>query len=349
MAYCRLVETRGSTPQKAGAAMLVYPDGTQDGTLGGGCVEAEVKRRALAVLESATAEVADFQLDHDYGWDDGLICGGRMSVAIVPLLDLKQRPYFAHLSRLLAAGAGAIEAIIVQHGAASHSCTEGAAPRSYLFDEQHQFVTALANESADASATVAATLQSELPKTFDRSRPQVVGGVAHLAITPRQRLIIVGAGHIGQAVAQLAAQLDFDVWIVDDRADCATEERFPDVSRRIVGEMRDVLPSLEVTPSTYCLIVTRGHNHDQEALFHLAERPARYVGLIGSRRKIKLIFDNLRGGRGFARGARTSLRPNWYRHWVADGSRDCRQRCCRVGGSSKSRRCRSGSSEFDPR
>jgi xanthine dehydrogenase accessory factor len=57
--------------------------------------------------------------------------------------------------------------------------------------------------------------------------------------------------------------------------------------------MADVLPALEITPNTYCLIVTRGHNHDEEALFHLVNRGARYVGMIGSKRKIKLIFDDL--------------------------------------------------------
>src|SRR5262245_46502007 len=82
---CTLVETRGSTPQKAGAAMLVYPDGTQAGTLGGGCVEAEVKRRALLLARGAEPEVMVFQLDHDYGWDDGLICGGRMTIVADPL------------------------------------------------------------------------------------------------------------------------------------------------------------------------------------------------------------------------------------------------------------------------
>src|SRR4029450_14131743 len=76
VAWCRLVETRGSTPQKAGAAMLVYDDGSQAGTLGGGCVEAEVKRRALGLLAENRPEVCTFQLDSDYGWDDGLICGG---------------------------------------------------------------------------------------------------------------------------------------------------------------------------------------------------------------------------------------------------------------------------------
>src|SRR3954465_3455133 len=87
--YCGVVETRGSTPQKAGAAMLVFPDGSQRGTLGGGCVEAEVKQRALRVLAGAGGrpEGLTFNLDDNYGWDDGLICGGRMSILADPLAD----------------------------------------------------------------------------------------------------------------------------------------------------------------------------------------------------------------------------------------------------------------------
>src|SRR5690348_17628515 len=85
--YCAVIETRGSTPQKAGAAMLVFPDGSQRGTLGGGCVEAEVKRRALRVLEEGgKQEVLTYCLDDDYGWDDGLICGGRMKILAEPLV-----------------------------------------------------------------------------------------------------------------------------------------------------------------------------------------------------------------------------------------------------------------------
>src|SRR5947207_7913858 len=84
--YCAVVATRGSTPQKAGAAMLVFDDGSQAGTLGGGCVEAEVKRRALHALHATDrAAVLDFSLDGDQGWDDGLICGGRMTILAHPL------------------------------------------------------------------------------------------------------------------------------------------------------------------------------------------------------------------------------------------------------------------------
>src|ERR1051325_834503 len=92
--YCSVVETRGSTPQKAGAAMLVFPDGRQVGTLGGGCVEAEVKRQALRTLTEAGAgktEVLTFCLDDNYGWDDGLICGGRMNILADPFCAASER------------------------------------------------------------------------------------------------------------------------------------------------------------------------------------------------------------------------------------------------------------------
>ena len=99
---------------------------------------------------------------------------------------------------------------------------------------------------------------------------------------------------MGQAVGSLAAQADFDVWVVDDRHQYANAERFPTARRILVGPIEQVLGSLEITPRTYALIVTRGHGHDQEALYHLAPTPASYVGLIGSRRKIRLIFEGLR-------------------------------------------------------
>jgi xanthine dehydrogenase accessory factor len=112
-------------------------------------------------------------------------------------------------------------------------------------------------------------------------------------VLPRCRLLIIGGGHVGQAVGNLAAELDFDVWVVDDRPEYVSRERFPRAERLLSGDINRLLPGLEITSDTYCLIVTRGHNHDEEALYHLANRGARYVGMIGSKRKIKLIFDDL--------------------------------------------------------
>ncbi len=109
-----LVETRGSTPQKAGAAMLVFPDGSQQGTLGGGCVEAEVKRRALALLIDGKPELLTFQLDSDYGWDDGLICGGRMRMLVDPLRAGADLSYYEKLARLIDLGKGCTEAVVLE-------------------------------------------------------------------------------------------------------------------------------------------------------------------------------------------------------------------------------------------
>ena len=284
VAYCRLVETRGSTPQKAGAAMLVFADGSQTGTLGGGCVEAEVKRQALRALETGQVSIERFELDSDYGWDDGLICGGRMMVLVDPLSTADSRTYVEALRAILSASGGAIEAIVFD-GPASGLAT-GAC---YLLSGGGDLIAC----AHALDRTVPISISGALPHLSSRPGPSAARGIALLPHLPRCRLLIVGGGHVGQAVARLATDLDFDVWVVDDRPEYVTTERFPTAERRISGEFKETLQAVEVTASTYCLIVTRGHNHDEEALYHLIGQGARYVGMIGSRRKIKLIFDDL--------------------------------------------------------
>ena len=263
--------------------MLVFEDGQQAGTLGGGCVEAEVKRHAITVMREGNASVQTFQLDHDYGWDDGLICGGRMTILIQPLTDSGCLDYFDALMSLAESGAGFTEAIVYDAERSKLSV-----PSSLLFDAADQPLAAL-NADPAAAETVAANLRP----IAQRPRPYAHEGVAYLPLLPRNRLVIVGGGHIGQAVASLAVDLEFEVCVTDDRESYVSDDRFPHVAERIAGPCREVLPSIDITSDTYCLVVTRGHNHDQEALQLLINRGARYVGMIGSRRKIRLIFDEL--------------------------------------------------------
>jgi xanthine dehydrogenase accessory factor len=283
--YCALVETRGSTPQKAGAAMLVFPDGSQRGTLGGGCVEAEVKRRALAVLHGGTggAEVLTFNLDDDYGWDDGLICGGRMTILADPLGG-PAADYYHRFRDLVEQGHGCTEAVVLS---GDHGLPAGS---RYLFDAGGLPVAQLAD------GPVPEAVARQLVPLAQRPGPALRQGVAYLPVLPRVTLLIVGGGHVGQAVARLAAEVDFEVWVLDDRAAYASRERFPAARRLLVGDigatLRELAPT-DVTPSTFALIVTRGHAHDEEALYHLAPTPAGYVGMIGSKRKIRLIYDDL--------------------------------------------------------
>src|SRR4051794_38588738 len=284
-ALCTVVATRGSTPQKAGAAMLAYADGTQAGTLGGGCVEAEVRRRALHALatDAGGPAVHTILLDEDYGWDDGLICGGRMTILAEPL-GPAAAPYHRRRRELLDAGQGFTEVVALPENAANLP-----AGARYLFDADGKLAGVLGGPPAPAALT------ERLVPVVERPKPAVRDGLAFLPTPPRVRLLIVGGGHVGQAVARLAAEVDFDVWVVDDRETFASAERFPTAERRIVGDIGMTLSTLKagVTPSTYCLIVTRGHSHDEEALYHLATTPAGYVGMIGSKRKVRLIFDDL--------------------------------------------------------
>lgn len=281
---CQVVETRGSTPQKAGALMAVDTGGGQVGTLGGGCVENEVKQNALRQLGALGARLHSFVLDHDYAWADGLICGGKMVIVTEALRGLEPLEYYRVLHRLLEGGQGFTEAVVVQ----PERLGDSPVGRRFLFGP------AATLEASRPAGPVPDGLPGMLIPLTDRPGPAVRGGVALLPTLPRIRLVIVGAGHVGHAVASLAAQADFDTWIVDDRAQYANAGRFPTAERILVGPIEETLTGLEVTPNTYALIVTRGHGHDQEALYHLAPTRASYVGLIGSRRKIRLIFESLR-------------------------------------------------------
>ena len=294
--YCAVVETRGSTPQKAGSAMLVFPDGSQRGTLGGGCVEAEVKQRALRVLNTAGSppEVLTFCLDDNYGWDDGLICGGRMSILADPVSQSTApvQDYYRQFRELVEAGRGCTEAVAIAANPGGL-----AAGSRFLFDAAGKPVAhLLVGDARNGSAAPPEEVSRHLVPLNQRPRPAVHQGIAYLPILPRITLFIVGGGHVGQAVAQLAAQVDFDVWVLDDRERYASRERFPLAQRLMVGDIGATLKNLapgEIHPSIYCIITTRGHAHDEEALYHLARTSAGYVGMIGSKRKIKLIYEDL--------------------------------------------------------
>jgi xanthine dehydrogenase accessory factor len=160
----------------------------------------------------------------------------------------------------------------------------------YLFDVEGNLAAQLAD------GQLPALVREHLTPLRQRPRPSVHHGVAYLPVWPRITLLIVGGGHVGQAVGKLAAEVDFDVWVLDDRTSYASRERFPQAQRLIVGDIGTELAELAksaITPSVYCIIVTRGHAHDEEALYHLATTQAGYVGLIGSKRKIKLIYEDL--------------------------------------------------------
>jgi xanthine dehydrogenase accessory factor len=273
--------------------MLVYADGGQFGTLGGGCVEAEVKQRALRVLggPESQPEILTFHLDDNYGWDDGLICGGRMAILADPIFTSNGRPgtnsadYFRRYRELIDRGRGCTEAVVL-----TKSAVETPAGSRFLFDADGNL------EAKTVLTSMPSAVVDTLVPLGRRPQAAVRQGIAYLPILPRITLLVVGGGHVAKAVASLAAEVDFDIWVVDDRASYASRERFPQAKRIFVGDIGAQLQDLlanEITPSFFGIIVTRGHSHDEEALYHLVRSRAGYVGMIGSKRKIKMIYEDL--------------------------------------------------------
>ena len=209
-------------------------------------------------------EVLTFCLDDNYGWDDGLICGGRMSILADPLAAAaRSRPNYYRRFR----DADRRRAAAAPRPSSSHAAA-GLPRRRYLFD-------AARAAGGPAAAAAGARPVRAPPACRWRSgrgrRPRE--GVAYLPVLPRITLLIVGGGHVGQAVARLAAEVDFDVWVLDDRERYASRERFPTAERLHRRRHRPVAEGAGAGSSTrrrYCLIVTRGHSHDEEALYHLA-------------------------------------------------------------------------------
>ena len=108
------------------------------------------------------------------------------------------------------------------------------------------------------------------------------------------RLYVVGAGHIAVPVVKMAKILDFHVTVIDDRLLFANRERFPDADEVLVAEMAEALKGLPITPSTYIVLITRGHKWDEPCLREILRSPARYIGMIGSKRRVKACFERFR-------------------------------------------------------
>lgn len=196
VAMVTIVAAHGSTPQRVGARMLVFADGRQVGTIGGGCYEHDAFGKARAALASRRSELVHYELSDDLADDTGLICGGRMDVFIEP-------------------------------------------------------------------------------------------------VEPTPHLYVLGAGHVGYQLGQIAPAAGFRLHVVDDRQKFANHDRFPDAEQVLVEPLDAWAAAAELPPTAYVVVLTRGHRQDFDVLRALSGRALRYVGLIGSRAKVARLTDAL--------------------------------------------------------
>ncbi len=195
-AVATIVQVNGSIPSYESAKLLVREDGSMMGTVGGGCVEAEVWTAAREVIESEKPKHLNFSLGQDAAYDNGLICGGQLNIFVEPVI-------------------------------------------------------------------------------------------------PQPRAFIFGGGHVSKSLSKVAALAGFSTAIIDDREAFANKDRFPEAEEVYADEYEKVFPRLEVTSSSYLIIVTRGHRDDMRVLRWAVTTPARYIAMIGSKRKTISVVKEL--------------------------------------------------------
>ena len=285
-----VIRTKGSTPQKTGAKLLVRSDGSGVGTLGGGCVEGDIWFAAKELLKKGgAAQYREYPLNEELAAEDGLVCGGTMYFLIDPVSEPQDYLSYAEEIENAYKGQGAVALANLIRPAPGSDLSLGA---KLFVREDGSTVGTLGDAEMDREA-------------IDKARELMVHGrneyvVANdgaeyfvEAYTTPPQLVLCGGGHVSKAIAPLAKTLGFRLFITDDREEFANKERFPEADMVVPLKPEDALRELPINPNTFIVVATRGHRFDNVALEAAARTSARYVGLMGSKRKTILIYEDL--------------------------------------------------------
>lgn len=276
LAVALVLEAEGSTPVGVGAKAAIGASGAIHGTVGGGAVEAETQRRGAEAIASGRPLVFRFELLGRAAGDTSPICGGWMRLLVDPAAAQHRDAYAAAAAARVRRERGALLTRI----RGSDPCEV-----AVQFLRGDAIPPELDFPGAEA---VHAVLKSEGPELFGGEGSEVLVE----PLIPRPVLVIVGGGHVGQAVAAQADLVGFEIVVLDDRPEFTRPERFPTGATLRCGPLAEQIAALPFGGDTYVVIVTRGHQHDAEALAVCLRRPAAYVGMIGSRRKVALMRDD---------------------------------------------------------
>jgi xanthine dehydrogenase accessory factor len=303
-ALATVVNVRGSTPREVGAKMIVREDG-QFGTIGGGCGEAEVFRKARVLLEEGDesgARLAEVDLTGDFGQREIGTCGGTMDVFVdlwSPARDLAIARKLADAATRSAPGA---LLTVVDPGSRSEMPAgsrtfidpgDAGAPAAGPIDLPATQYAQIVERTDGAIAALLEVDDAGGLQPVTRLEPN---GRVRLFVDPivgAERLIIAGAGHIAAPLCALGAMVGFHVTVIDDRASFANRERFPDADEIIVKPFKAAIDSLALDGHCYLVSVTRGHSFDEEVVRAALMQPCGFVGMIGSRRRVKATLERL--------------------------------------------------------
>jgi len=271
-ALASVARRRGSLPMSTTAKMLVTASGARVGTVGGGCLEAEITERALEVIERRMPAVSEHTLNAELAGDYGLTCGGTALMFIEPVFtDPLLATVYRECVALLARGERATMASGLEWSSS---------PEKALLSAGGAWI---GSATPRLRAAIDAARAGEEEQRFE-------GGIFAERVAGAPRLIVFGGGHVGARVAEAAAFAGWRVTVVDDRPDFADASRLPFAERTVVCDFHDLPATLGADADTYVVVATRGHQHDALIVEQLARRDLRYLGMLGSRRKVALTW-----------------------------------------------------------
>lgn len=287
-----IVDTKGSSPQVPGVSALFSEKGLLAGTLGGGIMEARAEELALDSLRTGSPALRRFELYADITSEEEAICGGEATI----LFDARPENHETAFRRLAMSlqnrKPGVLVTKIQKQGDNIQDLSRSWREKVEIYGEEA--------EKEDFPC------REEIKRAFSTGNPLYIKGKDQTGKKPTDRegkdvylepqfplsrLVIAGAGHVGQAVAHMGHLLDFEVTVIDDRPEFANRDIVPEADHIIVGDIGTAIEHIPKTADTYIVIVTRGHSHDADALRACVTSDAAYIGMIGSGRKIALMRE----------------------------------------------------------
>ncbi|MCX5645157.1 MAG: XdhC family protein [Phycisphaerae bacterium] len=278
VALVTVIATTGSTPGKVGYQMLVLGQGGGiAGTVGGGLLEAKMIEEARSMLDRPTVRLLRFHVGETPDDEKG-ICGGSIEF-LIETFDKAAVPLFQKLSGVSEDREGGVLISIL---------SQGEAPRKMRLRDGEYAAVPFPPEIVAAIREVAASGGAGTKVS--------AGGadvfIESLAVPPT--VVLFGAGHVACHIARYVRSVHFGVVVCDDRSEYANRERFPDAEEIIVEDFGRAFERMRIDGHSYLVIVTRGHQHDEIVLEQAVRTEARYIGMIGSRRKTLTLLQKLR-------------------------------------------------------
>ncbi len=273
-----IVRRIGSAPRREGATMFVGEDGKIFGTIGGGVLEKDVKEKAGSVIREKRPMILNYRMDAKSVEENGMLCGGNVDVFIEPAL-------YEHL---------------LVYEEARRFLSERKEGTFYvrMKDERYlkSFIGIYGSVIGDP---IEEEELSRITGMLPIRKPIFTDGSSLLIpLQTKSVLYIFGAGHVARYLTIVANLVDFAVTVIDDSEELAKKENFPDAERVYSMPFEESFRILDFTGEEFVVIATKGHKTDTLCLEEVLKRPFRYVGMIGSRRKVMAVFDYLRN-KGF--------------------------------------------------